>query len=282
VGGPSLTEIMQNRRKLHFLICQRLVTLSAAAALLLSAAELVSGAATAPEKQATTITGGTKAQRMLLREVVHAMGGTQIRGVRIESAGDGAYLDMQPAHLDRSRANVSIRVAWEAHVTAFSFAKRSRAHGLQSVAGLTVLGRLTSFRNMRGRVLPPFDRGRIVRPVSRALEGSGARLIEFNLFRPEDPALAVVVATPTPARFIEKQLGTIITTLNTVARRIDGFYVAVTDGARSVVLAYGRVDLPPGVLSTNLYVRPDLIGCAESLPVENEVAPDGAPPCPSG
>jgi hypothetical protein len=28
-------------------------------------------------------------------------------------------------------------------------------------------------------------------------------------------------------------------------------------------------------------VRPDLLGCAENLPVENEVAPDGAPTCPA-
>ncbi len=267
---------------LFSVIKQRVVALSAASALLASLAGLMTGAAASSEKRpVTTITGGTNVQRVLLREIVHALGGTQIEGVRIESTGDGVRLEMRPTRLDRSRANVSVRVGWDAHMAAYSFAARSRARGLPSVVSFNVLGRRTLFRNAKDRALPPFEQGRIVRPVGRAVASSGARLIEFNLFRPRGPTLAVVVGTSTPARFIEKRLGTIITALNSVTRRIDGFYVAVTDARRSVVFAYGRVDVPPGVLSTTLYVHPDLIGCAESLPVENEVAPDGAPACPS-
>lgn len=266
-----------------FLIGRLFLTLSVVGVLAASVIGAVSSVPASPEKStATPIAGGTKAQRALLREILRAMGGTQIQRIRVESSTDGLRLVMWPPRLDRSRANVSVRVGWDAHVTAFTFARLSRARGGPSVAGYSILGQRTAFGSTKGRTLPLFDRRKIVRPVGRAVKRSGARLIEFNLFRPRGPAFAVVVEAPKPARFIELRLAPIIAALNSVSRRIDGFYIAVADAKRSVVFAYGRVDLPPGLNSTTLYVREDLTGCAESLPVQNEVAPDSDPPCPRG
>lgn len=263
-------------------ISRLFVRLSVIGVLMTSALGAVSSLAASPEKSAATpIAAASKAQRALLREILRAMGGTQIQSIRVESSSDGVRLVMSPPRIDRSRANVSVRVGWDAHVTAFTFAKRSRARGLPSVTGYSILGGRTDFRGKEGRALPQFDRGKIVPPVGRAVKRSGGRLIEFNLFRPDGPAFAVVVAAPNPARFIERRLAPIIAALNSVSRSIDGFFIAVTDAKRSVVFAYARVDLPPGLRSTRLYVREDLTGCAERLPVENEVAPDSDPPCPS-
>jgi hypothetical protein len=131
------------------------------------------------------------------------------------------------------------------------------------------------------RVLPAFDWQRIVGPVRQAVTRSGAaRVAELDLLRPSGPTLAVVVVATRPAQFIKQRLAPVITALNRIVPRVDGFYVAVTDARRSIVLAYSRVDLR-GTSSTTLWVRPDLLGCAENLPVETEVAPDGAPPCPA-
>jgi hypothetical protein len=164
-------------------------------------------------------------------------------------------------------------------MVAYSLLRLAPEHGLAPVVGFSVAGRKTAFRSLKPRVLPAFDRSRIVPPVGRAVKASSAKLVEFNLFRPAGPAFAVVVASDHAARFIAAQLAPIIAALNRITGRLDGFYVAVVDARRSVVFAYSRLDLR-GQTSTALYVRADLRGCAEDLPVANEVAPDGAPPCP--
>jgi hypothetical protein len=115
-----------------------------------------------------------------------------------------------------------------------------------------------------------FDRGAIVRPVGRAVRRSGAKVIEFNLFRPlRRPAFAVVVSSHSPARFIERRLARIISAFP--EQRLDAYYVAVADARRKVVFAYSAV----GAAAFTYYVRPDLVGCAKKLPIANEIDPEG-------
>lgn len=230
---------------------------------------------------ALPISGGTPAQRTLLRHVVIALGGTQVRRIAISRVGTvGVKLVMEPGRFDRSRASQSVRLEWDAHLVAYSLLRLSQRQRLPPVLGFSVAGQSRSFRSVRPRRLPAFDRTRILRPVQSAAKQSGSRVVELNLFRPAGPALAVVTATARPAHFIQDRLAPVISASNSVAPRLDGFYVAVVDNHGSVVFAYGNAQ-QRGVSSTSLWVRPDLLGCAVNLPVENEVAPDGAPPCPS-
>jgi hypothetical protein len=174
---------------------------------------------------------------------------------------------------------VSVRLEWDASILAYSLLRLAREHGLAPVVGFSVAGQKTAFRSPEPRILPAFDRSRVVPQVGRAVRASRAKLVEFNLFRPAGPAFAVVIASDHAARFIDARLAPIVAALNRTTGRLDGFYVAVVDARRSVVFAYSRLDLR-GQTSTALYVRADLRDCAEDLPVANEVAPDGAPPCP--
>jgi hypothetical protein len=228
------------------------------------------------------VVGGGTVQRDVLREILRAMGPTQIRSVAIQRTSGGRMrLAMQPSRLDRSRVSTSVRLGWDAYVVAYSFLKRSRTRDLPPVVGYSVAGETRTFRSPVPRILPRFDRKRILAPVRRAVTRSGAaRVAEFDLLRPAGPAFAVVVVAKRPAFFIRRRLAPVITALNRIVPRVDGFYVAVTDSSRSIVFAYSRVELR-GTRSTTLWVRPDLLGCAENLPVENEAAPDGAPLCPS-
>jgi hypothetical protein len=256
-----------------------------ATALLVAAAVAVGAttlAATAVERSAPPVLHGSAAQRDVLREILRVMGPTQIRSVAIERmSGNRVRLAMQPSRLDRSRVSTSVRLGWDAYVVTYSFLKRSRARGLPPVAGYSVAGETHTFRSLVPRTLPRFERQRIVAPVRRAVTRSGAaRVAEFDLLRPAGPVLAVVVVAHRPAPFIQRRLAPVITALNRIVPQVDGFYVAVTDARRSTVFAYSRVELR-GTSSTTLWVRPDLRGCAKDLPVENEVAPDGAPPCPT-
>jgi hypothetical protein len=116
--------------------------------------------------------------------------------------------------------------------------------------------------------------------VSRAIRASGARRIELNVFRPAGAVdVAAVVQTRDPAAFIDRRLDGIIRALNLITpRRLDSYYVAVVDETRTVVFAYSAAETQ-GMFT--FYVRPDLYGCADDLPIQNEVAPDGAPPCPA-
>jgi hypothetical protein len=246
-------------------------------------AGITSFSATAVEQGSVPpVVHGSAAQRGLLRQVLRAMGPTQIRSVAIQRTSDNQVrLVMQPSRRDPSRVSTSVRLGWEANVVAYSFLKRSRARGLPPVVGYSVAGETHTFRSLVPRALPAFEQQRIVRPVRRAVARSGAaRIAEFDLLRPSGPSLAVVLVATRPAPFIQQRLAPVIAALNRVVPRVDGFYVAVTDARRSVVFAYSRIDLR-GTSSTTLWVRPDLLGCAENLPVENEVAPDGAPRCPA-
>lgn len=250
-----------------------------AAVLLVSAPAGVSAAVDA--KAGVPIVGGSSAQREILRDVVHALGGTQISKITIVPLGQGRVrLVMQPARLDRSRPNVAVRLEWDASMVTYAFLRRSRLSGLPAVEGFSVGGKTMSFRTPNPRILPRFDRTSIAPPVGRAVRRSGAKVIEFNLFRPAGPAFAVVVQSDHPARFLQRRLEPIIVAMNGVTPRLDGFYVAVTDPERRVVFAYGRAE-QRGVSTATVYVRDDLAGCAENLPVSVEVAPDGAPSCPS-
>ena len=228
------------------------------------------------------IVHGSPTQREVLRRILRAVGPTQIRSVAIQrTSGNRVRLVMQPSRFDRSRANTSVRLGWDAYLVTYSFLRRSRERKLPPVGGFSVAGETRTFRSLTPRMLPQFDRRRIVAPVQRAVTRSGAaKVIEFDLLRPAGPAFAVVVAAKRPAYFLEHRFAPIITALNGIVPRVDGFYVAVTDARRSIVFAYSRVELR-GTSSTTLWVRPDLLGCAENLPVSNEVAPDGAPPCPA-
>jgi hypothetical protein len=239
-------------------------------------------AATAVERSIPPVVHGSAEQREVLREILRAMGPTQIRSVAIQGAGGNRVrLAMQPSRLDRSRVSTSVRLGWDAYVVAYSFLKRSRARGLPPVVGYSVAGETQTFHSLVPRPLPRFERQRIVAPVRPAVTRSGAaRVAEFDLLRPAGPVLAVVVVANRPAPFIRRRLAPVITALNRIVPRVDGFYVAVTDARGSIVFAYSRGELRR-TSSATLWVRPDLLGCAKDLPVENEVAPDGAPPCPA-
>ena len=227
------------------------------------------------------IVGGSGTQRESVREVVRALGGTQIRRIAIIRSGNGRVrLAMQPARVERARANVAVRLEWDAAMVSYSSLRLSRARGLPAVLGFSVASAQITFRSLRPRALPRFDRRRIAPAVARAVKRSGGRLVEFNLFRPAGPAFAVVVAADHPGRFIEQRLEPIVVALNTIAPRLDGFYVGVTDARRRVVFAYGRAETR-GETTARLYVRNDLAGCAENLPLSVEAPPDGAPSCPT-
>jgi hypothetical protein len=209
------------------------------------------------------------------------MSPTQIRRVTIQRTSSGVRLAMQPSRLDRSPVSTSVRLRWDASVVTYSFLKRSRARGLPPVVGYSVAGETRTFRSLVPRILPRFDEHRVAGPVRRAVARSDATSIaEFDLVHRSGPALAVVIVANRPALFIRKRLAPVITALNRMVPRVDGFYVGVTDARRSIVFAYSRAERR-AESSTELWVRPDLVGCAEDLPVEDEVAPDGAPPCPA-
>ena len=96
------------------------------------------------------------------------MGPTQIRSVAIQRTSDNRVrLAMQPSRLDRSRVSTSVRLGWDAYVAAYSLLKRSRERGLPPVAGYSVAGETRTFRSPVPRILPRFDRQRIVAPVDR-------------------------------------------------------------------------------------------------------------------
>jgi hypothetical protein len=224
------------------------------------------------------IVGAVGAQRAVLRGILASLGGTLIERIELVRLRDGRVrVDFQPRE---HRTPRTVRIEWDQGVVAMMFARASHERGLPRVAGYTgslAQGRATGARLPVSGNRASFDRSAIVKPVGGAVRRSGARVIEFNLFRPLGrPVFAVVLSARRPARFIERRLAPIINAFP--EGRLDAFYVAVTDARRRVVFAYSAL----GVSAFTYYVRPDLVGCAKRLPIANEVDPEGvAPPCPS-
>lgn len=231
----------------------------------------------------TVIVGGTAGERALLRGIVLRLGGTSIARIAVvPSTKYGVLLEFEPRGTSTTPDQYRVRLQWEESLVAAMYKRRARAAGLRTAVDFSGVLHPLQSRELRLATccLRPFRREHIVTPVRSAVRQAGGKLVELNLFRPADPAFAVVVQAARPAAFVQRRLGRIILALNTVARRrLAGFYVAVTDRTRSVVFAYSALE----VLGTYTYfVRPDLLGCAKELPIANEVAPDLDPPCPSG
>lgn len=195
-----------------------------------------------PKATATPIVGGTPAQRTTLRQILTAMGGTLIERIRIVPAGKGRVrLILEPQGPESAPAQIRVRLAWEEQIVSASFFRWSLQRHLPRVVGFNANRRLT----LQQPRLLAFDRARIVKPVRRAVNTSAARVVEFNLFRPHQPAFAVVVSAADPAAFIKQRLPAMTAALNRAAElRLDGYYIAVVDSLRSVALAYAAVPRP--------------------------------------
>jgi hypothetical protein len=229
----------------------------------------------APVVRHVVVSGGTAAQRALVRRILAAMGPTAIRSVAISPTGRRWHpvrpgdVTMRVTTLARPR----FIGAWQASLLGGAFRDLSAGAGLP---------RLTVLETPDGgvRLSPGRDLGhgvsaeRLEQALRSGVRRTGAELVSLRIGHPDGPAALVVMRTDRPAWFLQHRFHLFFAPESEHAH---GVAEVVVDGEGRMVAAGGNsIRVGEGWS----WVRPDLAGCdpfVHSMPLGYS-----PPPCPAG
>lgn len=234
---------------------------------------------TQPTPRIPDISGGTRGQRALLRQIVGALRPTQIRGLRVEPAsrrwaplepGDVALVGAaEPA----PRGRDDLVGLWEIQLVGGAFRDRSAAMGLPRVA-VVGNGKITH-RATGGRRLPAAH-GRLSafrRLVLRAARTPGGRIVAVRVGAPDGYAAAVALVVDHPAAFLTHGMRTLDARLQRI--RADGMLLELYErNGRLLDVSSWATRLSTG----SGWVADRFQGC---VPVLRGVTTLSAPACPA-
>ncbi len=219
-----------------------------------------------PAVTPATVTGGTHAQRRLLRTILVDVGSTRIRSVTI----DGPTLHIASPASDRG-------TLWQSFVIGEAFRDGSARDGLPPVRMVVGpdgngYGGLDASRAPRSH---PGDAARLAALIRAAAARSGGRLIGLRIVDADGPAANVVLQTRSPARFLARRWLRFTRAVSRSQAAQAGLLITLVGGhGRPVAWTLSATSIG-GVLWT----RPALAGCN---PVELPEPPGYDPPaCPA-
>jgi hypothetical protein len=184
-----------------------------------------------PSPHAVTISGGSPAQRSLLRQIVATMRPTEVRTLTISPApadwkptsGDQVHLTAGLLGNDHGRENS--RGEWEAWMIGGAFRDRSVALGLprllvlSDAEGSQRVERPTAKQRRRPA---PIDVAALRAAIDRAAGPSG-HVLSVRLGGPLGATAEVTIQTGRPVRFLRSGLGRLETALRTAV--LDGGFI---------------------------------------------------------
>jgi len=234
--------------------------------LMLVTAGLV-GVASSGAATATTIVGGSAAQRTLLRQIVAALGPTRIPELRIVPVVGGVQLKTTVR---------AIRPSWDALVAGVSFFERSAELGLPAVLEVDAGQAGWPTSNADNTEPPPaataLSEAATRRTMLKLVGATGARPTELSVFKPHALAVAIRLQVTDAASFLRYRLRSFLLQANKHQSRYEGLYVEVDDARGAAwISAEAR-------LGGIRHVRPALRGC-DPFPTPTP-GPSQAPPCP--
>jgi hypothetical protein len=178
----------------------------------------------------TEIVGGTSEQQRLLRSIVlTSMEPNAITRIELASSSRAVTLRME--------ADSSMRTLWQEALIASAFRDRSRR------AGNDVEVSLENGESM-GVIPPgpselpaarPGDTAKARQTFERAAQGSGAKLDDLTIYRPDGVAVAVTLSTTHPASFLVEQMPRFLAGVGDRWRDYDGVYIGLVDGSGRTV-----------------------------------------------
>lgn len=232
-----------------------------------------------PSQVETEITGGSVAQRDLLRAIVAGVGGTIPRATITDAAGWAPREGDVGIRLEGDDDTI-----WQQHLVAGAFAERSEKAELPDV----IAGEVTDDGFALGHdddapvPLTPPDRvgteeaDRLNETVAEAAASAGARVRVVRILEPWGAAIHVTLEVDDPAEFLTHRYGEFKRRTQSVWGAFsDGSSIEVVDRAGAQVL---HVTQASRVFSTSSFVREDLEGCV-SLGGSRPVG-WSPPPCP--
>jgi hypothetical protein len=197
------------------------------------------------------ITGGTAAQRALLRQIVRAQATTQILRLVLSPAGR-AWRPDRPTDVlltaklagDHRHAPTNMVGDWEAWVVGGTFRARSAELGLPRVL---VVGDDADTEEVTGGADPPARPASGLpafrRRVTAAAAGSGARIVAIRAADPDGYTALVALQVPDPATFLRHRLPRLSARLG--ALHADGTFVLLYERTGRVLYAAGTAARVP-------------------------------------
>jgi hypothetical protein len=239
----------------------------------------------------TKVSGGTRAQRGLLRRIVNSMGPTAIRRITIKPpdpdwhpfrTGD-VMLVVETLGTPDPRQEDLLR-EWQGWVVAGAFRDRSAAAGLPRVialderAGRRFQGgdRISLVHNGVQSNATKAQAAALSAQLRTLVRQSGARLVRLSVTRPDGLAASVMVQTDRPAWYLHHRMPAVLRqTLNRF--HYDGLAWAVYDQTgRRVFQMANASRLATGAEGT----IPSLIGCNPFGPGD-AITSNAPPKCPA-
>jgi hypothetical protein len=235
---------------------------------LAAAVGLVAAAASATAAPSTTIVGGSRAVRTVLRQILAGLGPSHLSELGVVSHRNGIELRTDGA---------TQRSTWAALVVGGAYTERSSALRLPLLLEVQAGSAGWPTSNLSNVPTPPRATAATVAStraaVSRAIAGSGARITELSVSKPYALAVAIRLKAGNAAWFMHHRLSALIGRMQPNESRYEGTYLEVDDGqGQAWISAETRLG---GVT----YVRPSLRGCDPFPPPGGP--PGGLPPCPA-
>lgn len=235
-----------------------------------------------PSQVETRITGGSTAQRDLLREILAGVGGTIPRAAIVQPE----------SYWHPHKGDVAIQLEGgehtlpRQHLVAGAFVDRSEQAGLPNVVAAEVTGDgfpvgrdpgVTSVPNERPVVVGEEEAVRLNDALADAASAAGARLRSLRILEPWGTAAEVTLEVDDPAPFLARRYHEFKRRSRSVWGAFsEGWSLEVVDGAGGLVLHDSQA---ARVFSTSSFVREDLEGCV-SLGMSRP-STWSPPPCPA-
>jgi hypothetical protein len=231
-----------------------------------------------------TVAGGSPRERGVLRAVVSGMDRTTLKRVLIGPVRGRRNSDSGGRVVPLSFTAVagpSVRPQWDEWIVAGAFSRRLLAVGLPAEVDASSRARAFTARPVLKGQPDPRPLGRrqlnaIVKAIRAAAKQSGGEVARLEIHRPYGVAVALVMSSREPARFLKTRLRPLMTSLDRQRPRLEGLYLALLDDTRRLALEWGSWTRNP---AGTYWVRHDLANCS---PIEQSAPPGSEPPpdCP--
>jgi hypothetical protein len=226
------------------------------------------------------ITGGTKLDRMVMRQVIRGFEPKTITSVGIYRTGSGPAFDLAMAH----GPAVHVRPQWEDWMVSAAFARRLVGRGLHPTVVLTEADSGDQIyprheHNPDPTLASAAQTRSLVSAFRRAAIRAGAQVVDVTADRPYGLAPSVTLRVSDPARFLKHRLWHLLKVFNRKRNRYEGSYIGIVDAQGRDVLDAGN---STRVQAGTFWVRPDLESCSPIMSLGSIGLPGTQPPpCPA-
>jgi hypothetical protein len=225
-----------------------------------------------PTKVTPTITGGTPAQRQVIRQILGGLGPTRIDSIEVATEMDKEWRAPPGAvGIDVRSPKPDGFTDWQARTVGFVFGRRSLELGLPEVWYVGDNGDQSGGIDFsQDRKEAPMARDEAEKALHEVVEIAKRHeaSTRVRVFEPSRLAFAVEFRAANPAGFLRSGLEPALAPIETATH--DGLYVKVLDAAGERVLEAG----------SGIWVRPDLLSCSPYASFGSARMP-APPPCPA-